>query len=74
MLLTENEISRQIVKVCYLCAFVPLREKTLCHPPPTGATLSGMMISSRKAAETQSYGFMVLTENEISRQIVDTAY
>ena len=31
------------------------------------------MISSRKDAETRSYGFMMLTENEISRQIVDAA-
>ena len=36
--------------------------------------LSGMMISPRKDAETRSYGFMMLTENEISRQIVDAAY
>ena len=31
------------------------------------------MIGSRKAAETRSYGFMMLTENEISRQVVDAA-
>ena len=31
------------------------------------------MIGSRKDSETRSYGFIMLTENEISRQVVDAA-